>query len=94
MALTSTESNTGQMKTEENVSERKYVLNTSHRCDKCGVQAYVRVFMKESGLELLFCKHHHNKYELMLIPVIDHESILDESDRLRDVNRLVGSENS
>lgn len=72
---------------------RVYKLNTAHRCDRCGAQAYVHVVLN-SGLDLMFCKHHHNKYELALIPVVDAESTNDESDRLVGVNRLVGTENN
>jgi hypothetical protein len=77
----------------EKEEPRVYKLNTSHRCDKCGAQAYVDVILN-SGLNLLFCKHHYNKYELALMPVADPDAINDESDRLYDVNRLVGTENN
>jgi hypothetical protein len=94
MSFTGTAPNTKPSQPKQEVQPKKYVLNTSHRCDSCGVQAYVQVTLKDSGLDLLFCKHHHNKHELALLPVTDHEKLIDESDRLRDVNRLVGSENS
>ncbi len=75
----------------EKEEPRVYKLNTSHRCDKCGAQAYVDVILN-SGNNLLFCKHHYDRFELSLMPITD--SVNNESDRLFDVNRLVGSENS
>lgn len=35
----------------------QYRLNSSHRCDGCGAQAYVEVILNRGGL-LLFCGHH------------------------------------
>lgn len=75
-------------------SPRVYKLNTAHRCDRCGAQAYVHVVLNNDKGELYFCKHHHNKYELALLPISDPNKTNDESDRLRDVNRLVGTENN
>lgn len=94
MSFTGTAPNVKPAAPKQEAQPKKYVLDTRHRCDRCGVQAYVQVTMKESGLDLQFCKHHHNKYELALLAVTDHEKLIDESDRLFDVNRLVGSENS
>lgn len=77
---------------------RQYKLNTAHRCDRCGAQAYVHVVLNEDsnapGLDLMFCKHHHTKFEHALLPIVDHDATNDESDRLYDVNRLVGTENN
>ena len=33
-------------------------LTARDRCDRCSAAAKVRVFMKDSTLELLFCGHH------------------------------------
>jgi hypothetical protein len=70
---------------------RKYTLDATHRCDRDGAQAYVRVYLT-SGLDLLFCRHHWLKFK----PMIEAQELLDsfddETDRL-DQNRLVGSEN-
>lgn len=67
------------------------MLTAAHRCDGCGAQAWVQVFLRDSGSELLFCNHHYQKHETALQKVASE--ILDETDRLR-VNRLKGSENS
>jgi hypothetical protein len=40
-------------------------LTLSDRCDRCGAQAFVRVYIGES--DLLFCGHHYNRYEANLI---------------------------
>lgn len=78
--------------TSETVNKpRQYTLNSTHRCDRDGAQAYVRAVLT-SGLELLFCRHHWLAYK----PIMEKQGILDtfedESDRLVQ-NRLQGSEN-
>lgn len=78
----------------EDSKPKALVLNSSHRCDRCGAQAYVKVVMKETEFDLLFCKHHHNRYELALMPLTDNDKLVDESHRLDTGNRLIGSENS
>lgn len=40
------------------------VLNANDRCDNCGAQAYVQVFLLEG--DLLFCAHHYKKSEEVL----------------------------
>lgn len=72
---------------------RQYTLDATHRCDSCGAQAYLKVFMEESGLDLLFCRHDYLKHEAALSLVIDIEKTIDETDRLTH-NRHKGSENS
>jgi hypothetical protein len=37
--------------------DKKWTLDTSHRCDVCGSQAYVQT-LGTSG-DLLFCAHHY-----------------------------------
>ena len=32
-------------------------LTAGDRCDRCGAQAYLRVFLRSGG-ELMFCAHH------------------------------------
>jgi hypothetical protein len=36
-------------------------LTVQDRCDRCSAQAYVRVMLSASGLEILFCAHHFEK---------------------------------
>jgi hypothetical protein len=43
--------------TNEVVEEKQWTLDTSHRCDVCGSQAYVQT-IGTSG-DLLFCAHHY-----------------------------------
>ena len=64
-----------------------YQLNTSHRCDKCGSQAYVRVMLKMSlhlpdGGTLLWCNHHWQEYKYGLSGLIEH--VTDETSRLAE----------
>lgn len=75
---------------------KPFVIDTTHRCDRCGEssQAYYRVVLKDSGLDLLFCGHHYEQYKFVLFDLIDHEQTLNEYGRLDTGNRLVGSENS
>lgn len=67
---------------------RIYTLNSTHRCDRCGAQAYLRVFLK-SGNDLLFCGNHYKRYEAKLEPIMRGK--IDERDRLVE-NKLQGSE--
>lgn len=41
-------------------------LTSRDRCDRCSAAAKVRVFMKDSTLELLFCGHHMRNNEEQL----------------------------
>lgn len=73
------------------------LLNTTHRCDRCGAQAWVKVTLKVSerlpeGGTLLFCGHDYRVAEKALAPFLAKEP-LDERHRLV-TNRLKGSENS
>jgi hypothetical protein len=54
-------------------------INAVHRCDRCGVQAYVRVLLHGSQ-DLLFCAHHYRQHAPALAKVA--VEIQDETDRL------------
>ena len=57
-------------------------LTATDRCDRCGVQAYVRVLLP-SRRELLFCAHHNRQYASALTKIA--VEIRDETDRLARV---------
>ena len=57
------------------------VLNTSHRCDGCGAQAYVVATLKSGGL-LMLCAHHHREHWPKLEPLV--VDIVDETDKLHE----------
>lgn len=52
-------------------------LNSSHRCDGCGAQAYAIAGRLESKSVLLFCAHHSKKHKKILeesgFTVVDFE---------------------
>ena len=54
-------------------SERQ--LSAIDRCDSCGAQAYVQVWLAPDGAELLFCAHHAHQYEdkLRAIAIAIHD---------------------
>lgn len=54
-------------------------LTAIDRCDRCGAQAYLRVFLRNGG-ELLFCSHHATRHREKLTEVAAR--IQDETDRL------------
>ena len=54
-------------------------LTAIDRCDRCGAQAYLRVFLRSGG-ELLFCAHHARQHREKLTEVASR--IQDETDRL------------
>ena len=56
-------------------------LVATDRCDRCGVQAYVRVTL-QSGAELFFCAHHARRFDSALRE--QAAEIHDESERLVD----------
>lgn len=58
-------------------------ISAHDRCDKCGSQAYVRFGM--SGLDLLFCSHHSNKFEVKLTN--DGFNIIQDERTLLNVKR-------
>ena len=59
-------------------------LTAIDRCDHCGAQAYLRVFLRSGG-ELLFCAHHASRFRETLQPqAVDWH---DESSRLLEDSR-------
>lgn len=60
------------------------LLDTSHRCDSCQAQAYVRTVTYWGMLE--WCSHHFNKYADALMP--HTVETLDERWRLERVAKL------
>ena len=54
-------------------------LTALDRCDRCGAQAYLRVFLPSGG-ELLFCAHHAAAHRDKLTQVASR--IQDETHRL------------
>lgn len=55
-------------------------LTANDRCDACGSQAYVQVFINE--MPLLFCAHHYTKNEEAIKPVATY--VHDRRDMLFD----------
>jgi 4-hydroxyphenylpyruvate dioxygenase-like putative hemolysin len=43
-------------------------MNSTHRCDRCGAQAYVRILL-HSRQDLLFCAHHYRQHAPALAEV-------------------------
>jgi len=43
-------------------------MNATHRCDRCGAQAYVRILLR-SRQDLLFCAHHYRQHASALAEV-------------------------
>ena len=39
------------------------LLTAMDRCDNCGAQAFVQVWIAPDGAELLFCAHHARQHE-------------------------------
>jgi Zn ribbon nucleic-acid-binding protein len=56
-------------------------MTASDRCDRCGAQAHVRVFL-ESGTALQFCGHHFREHEVRLRSVA-----VDVQDELSKLNK-------
>jgi 4-hydroxyphenylpyruvate dioxygenase-like putative hemolysin len=54
-------------------------MNATHRCDRCGAQAYVRILLR-SHQDLLFCAHHYRQHAPALAKMA--AEIQDETDRL------------
>jgi hypothetical protein len=42
--------------------KRSRTLDSNDRCDRCSAEARIEVVSEQSGLPLLFCGHHANKY--------------------------------
>ena len=54
-------------------------LTAADRCDRCGAQALVRVYL-EGGSQLQFCGHHFRQHEVRLRSIA--LDVQDESDSL------------
>jgi len=54
-------------------------MNATHRCDRCGAQAYVCILLR-SRQDLLFCAHHYRLHAPALAEVAI--AIQDETQRL------------
>ena len=59
-------------------------LTSVDRCDRCGAQAYLRVFLRSGG-ELLFCAHHGREHSPALAGLAE---IHDESERLLEAGAV------
>lgn len=56
-------------------------MTASDRCDRCGAQAHVRVFL-EGGSALQFCGHHFREHEVRLRSVaVDVQDELEKIDQ-------------
>lgn len=58
-------------------------LTVSDRCDRCGAQAFVRVYL-DSDSTLQFCAHHFREHETKLRAIAIE--IQDESDAISNKN--------
>ena len=56
-------------------------LTALDRCDRCGAQAYLRVFLRSGG-ELMFCAHHAAAHREKLAEVASR--IHDETAKLHE----------
>jgi hypothetical protein len=64
--------------------ETQEQLNATHRCDRCGAQAYLRVEMPGTGLELLWCGHHADEHRAKLEELASQGAgLLDELDKIQ-----------
>ena len=68
--------------TPDEASAHAGMLTAADRCDRCGARAYVQVLLP-SGLELLFCGHHHRQYASALTKIA--VEIHDETQQLARV---------
>jgi hypothetical protein len=59
-------------------AEEQVELTANDRCDACGSQAYVQVFINDASL--LFCAHHYNKNEEAIKPTAKY--VYDRRDML------------
>lgn len=59
-------------------------LPGTHRCDRCGAQAYVETELKSKTV-LLWCAHHYSQHEAELVVqslrIIDHRPFLQTQER-------------
>ncbi|MFB9723464.1 DUF7455 domain-containing protein [Planobispora longispora] len=56
-------------------------LKIADRCDQCGAQAFVRVAFGPER-DLLFCGHHYNRHEPVLMTQYSHVTVTDERHRI------------
>jgi hypothetical protein len=61
------------------------ILNSKHRCDRCGSRAYVVTVLRRSeqlpkGGELLWCAHHFRQVADEIIPYV--AALIDETSQL------------
>ncbi|MEI6109968.1 MAG: hypothetical protein WCQ11_07840 [Actinomycetes bacterium] len=56
-------------------------LTVSDRCDRCGAQAFVRVYL-DGGSALQFCSHHFKEHEVRLRSVA--ADVQDETETLEN----------
>ena len=61
---------------DETQEPEPYLLDARDRCDSCGAQAYVRVYLESGTLD--FCSHHYNKFENKLTAL----EVRDEREKL------------
>ena len=57
-------------------------LDTTHRCDRCGAQAYFQVTLESNTLILTFCRHHWHAVRHVLSTQVSH--VIDDSSQLFD----------
>jgi hypothetical protein len=55
-------------------------LTKSHRCDRCGAQAYAAALLPNAFHPLMFCVHHWREHEAAIRPLA--EAVLDETAKL------------
>lgn len=72
-------------------------FDATHRCDRCGAQAYIKATHEDYETGLLFCNHHGNKVMIAgtRTPVIESLrekgwEIFDKSDRLYESTKPDG----
>ena len=63
-------------------------LTALDRCDSCGAQAYVQVWLAPDGAGLLFCAHHAHQYDAKLRTIAI--AIHDETNLLTDIAPVQG----
>ncbi|GIH97397.1 hypothetical protein ACFFMN_22735 [Planobispora siamensis] len=56
-------------------------LKIADRCDQCGAQAFVRVVFGRNR-DLLFCGHHYQRHEPVLMARHPYVNVVDERHRI------------
>jgi len=62
-------------------------LDATHRCDRCGAQAYVRAMLEDWAQPLLFCGHHFKDHKTKLNEL--GAWVHDETDKLYTESQLM-----